>query len=185
MIDKDKVCLIISCMQKEFLPTLVSAQKLIDSCLWLIDFATHFDIPVIVANHKKLGEPVEGFLKFQGKVMSTELTSFSCLEDNETRKVIEATGRSQFLLAGAETHISILQSAVSFKKENRDSYVIRDTVSARNTIDHDTAIQRMDHLDIPIITREMLFFECVRYSEYPNYIDLSLKFLDQRYLRYQ
>ncbi|MBY0273076.1 MAG: isochorismatase family protein [Alphaproteobacteria bacterium] len=184
LIDKNKACLIISCMQKEFLPTLIDSQKLIDSCSWLIDFANHIQIPVVIGNHKKLGAPIEEFLQLSKTVKSTEMVTFSCLDDKNTKTMLEATGRSQFLLVGAETHISIYQSAVAFKKAKLESFVIVDAVSARNEVDHTTAIERLRQLSIPVITKEMFFFECLRSSAYPKYIDLSIKFLDQRYLRY-
>tara|TARA_A100000171_G_scaffold28205_2_gene26330 strand:- start:2355 stop:2912 length:558 start_codon:yes stop_codon:yes gene_type:complete len=184
LIKRNEACLIISCMQKEFLPTLIQAQKLIDDCFWLIDFACQMDIPVIIANHKKLGDPIKEFLSFSESIISTEMTTFSCLEDEITRKAIESTGRTQFLLAGAETHISILQSAQSFQERNIKSYVIADASSARSEIDHDVALKRMTLWGVPVLTKEMVFFECLGQSTYPNYMDLSLKFLDQRYLRH-
>lgn len=184
LINKDKACLIISCMQKEFLPTLKGAQALVDSCSWLIDLAGHFNIPVILVNHKKLGEPIETFLNYPSQIISTETMMFSCVEDEKIKKIILKTGKTQFLLAGSETHISILQTAHSFIGMNMDSYVIQDAVSARNEVDHKTALNRLNAWNIPVITKEMIFFELIRKSEYPNYINLSLKFLDQRYMRY-
>lgn len=183
LIDKDKTCLIISCMQKEFIPTLIEGQKLIDACCWMIDLASCFDIPVIIANHKNLGQPVDSFLKFSTDVITTEINTFSCFEDQATRSIIERTGKSQFLLLGAESHISILQSAVSFSQSNQKSYVIVDAISARNQIDHEMAINYCNQIAVPVLTREMVFFQYLRTSKYPSYIDLSLKFLDQRYIR--
>lgn len=183
LIDKEKSCLIISCMQREFIPTLIEGQKLIDNCCWLIDLASHFDIPVIIANHKNLGQPLEGFLKLSNKITTTETMEFSCLEDTTIRGVIEDLGRTQVLLAGAESHISILHSAFSFKKKKLEAFVVGDTISSRQKIDHELAINRLNQLNIPVVTREMIFFEYLRKSSYPNYMDMSLKFLDQRYIR--
>lgn len=183
LIDKDKACLIISCMQRDFIPTLINGQKLIDYCCWLIDLATSFNVPIIIVNHKNLGQPLESFLKFPGQVLTTESTTFSCLEDNETRNTITSTGRSQFLLAGAESHISIFQSAFSFIEKKQDCFTIVDGISARNIIDNEIALNRLNQIKAPLVTREMIFFEFIRNSQYPNYIDLSLKFLDQRYIR--
>lgn len=184
LVNKDEACLIISCMQKEFLPTLKNSQSLIDSCLWLIDFSSQFNIPVIILNHKNLGLPIDRFSEFSGSITSLEISTFSCLDDDHVLKLLNFIGKNHFLLAGAETHISILQSALSLTEQQKQAFVILDAVSSRNEIDHQTALKRLQQWDIPVITKEMLFFESIKNSEYPNYIDLSLKFLDQRYLRF-
>lgn len=183
LINNKEACLIISCMQREFLPTLIEGQKLIDNCCWMIDLASHFEVPSIIVNHKHLGQPLESFLKLSDKITTTETTTFSCLEDETTHNIIQQSKRTQFLLVGAESHISILQSAFSFTKNNQSVFVVADAISARSPVDHTMAINRLNHMNIPIVTREMVFFEYIRESTYPNYMDMSLKFLDQRYLR--
>ena len=50
-------------------------------------------------------------------------------------------------------------------------------------IDHIAALERIKYFNIQCVTKEMVFFELIRQSEYPNYINLSLKFLDLRYIR--
>lgn len=136
LIHKDHAYVIISCMQQEFLPTLLNAQNLIDSCHWLIDFCDAMGIPVLLANHKNLGKPLACFEQRQ-HVNTQEITTFSCLQDERTRTLLASTQRSQFLLAGAETHISILHTAYSFKEQNRETYVLCDASSSRNQGDHD------------------------------------------------
>ncbi len=183
LINNNNACLIVSCMQKEFLPTLIEGQKLIDNCCWMIDLASHFDVPVIIVNHKNLGQPLQSFLKLSNKITTTEITTFSCLEDDATRNVIQGSDRTQFLLIGAESHIAILQSAFSFTENNQQVFVVADSISARSQVDHTMAINRLNQNNIPVVTREMVFFEYIRQSSSPNYMDMSLKFLDQRYLR--
>jgi nicotinamidase-related amidase len=183
LISKENTCLIIFSMQREFIPSLKNGQNLIDSCCWLVDLAQHFNVPVFILNHKDLGTPISSIKNLAQKAVEIELTNFSCLEDDSFQKIFNTIAKTQFLLAGAESHISIFQSAISFKERDKNVFVIADAILARNEIDHNIAMKRLTLLNIPLITKEMVFFEFIRQSQYPNYIDMSLKFLDGRYIR--
>ena len=52
LINKDKSCIVIFGMQKDFIPSLIEGQKTIDSCCWLLDLANDLDIPAIIMEHK-------------------------------------------------------------------------------------------------------------------------------------
>jgi nicotinamidase-related amidase len=170
-------------MQKEFIPSLKNGQTLIDSCYWLADLAKHFNIPIIVINHKKLGEPLMSLKTLTSKEFHSEIIDFSCLNDQATKQHIKNLNKKQIILAGAESHISILQSAYDFIQSGYEVFIVADAIASRNQIDHDLSITRLNNLKASVVTKEMVFFEFLRNSEYPNYIDLSLKFLDGRYIR--
>jgi nicotinamidase-related amidase len=183
LIDKDNCSLVIFNLQRDFIPSLIHGQDLIDSCCWLADLAQEFQIPTTIIHHKKLGEPIQSIIKMSKNSSLHESTYFSCTKDKTTIEMLQKLGKKQILLAGAESHISILHSAVELKSLGFHPFIITDSITSRNLIDHTIALDRMKYFNIQCVTKEMVFFELIRQSEYPNYINLSLKFLDRRYIR--
>lgn len=183
MFDKNDICIIICNLQLDFIPSLINGQALIDSGCWLADLANSLDIPVVVLNHKRLGAPIDKLTQFSDNTQVHETIHFSVMDDDECLDMISKLNKKHLIFAGAETHITIFQSALELNKHDQHPVVIADASTSRNIVDHDTAIELLHHNHIPVITKEILFFNCLKNSEYPNYIDLSLKFLDKRYIR--
>jgi hypothetical protein len=183
LIERENTCLIMFNMLSEFLPSLVNSQKLVDDSIWLMDFVRTIGIPVISIEHKGLGGRLDTFNAFSDNIDFVEVTHFSCMQEKAVMDKLESKGKKQVLLAGAEAHISILQTVLEFKQTSYQCYVIADAMSSRNSVDYKRACNRLEKENIELITKEMFFFECLRQSEYPNYIDMSLKFLDGRYIR--
>jgi len=59
-----------------------------------------------------------------------------------------------------------------------------DAISAHFTIDRDVSLEKLRANGVNLVTKEMAFFEMLCHSEFPNYLDLSLCFLDGRYVRH-
>lgn len=176
-------CLVIFGMQREFIPSLVEGQKIIDSCCWMLDLANDLNIPAIVMEHKDLGEPLKSIYSINKNIKKCEVSYFSFFSEQEVKDSFLSLNKKHLILAGAESHIAIMQSAFEAKNYGIDPFVIADACTSRNVLDHEFALKRMNAKNINILTKEMMFFEFLRYSEYPNYINKSLKFLDRRYIR--
>lgn len=183
LIDKSKACLVLFNMQLGLIPLLYDGARLLHDCCWLADVSKTFDIPIIVIEHKKLGASAVSLKEVAASVLYLEKIYFDCLYHGDIRQAIESTGCSQFIIAGAESHVCIFQSALSFQQQNKEVFVVSDATSARSRADHDAALKRMEHEQITLVTKEMFFFELIRYSEYPNYNDTAMKFLDGRYIK--
>jgi isochorismate hydrolase len=181
LIDVHKACVLIFNLQREFIPSLERGQETVDSCCWLGDLATHFNVPVLILNHQDLGHPLESLIRVAPRAQSLDVTHFSCMDSQGVRDFLNASGRTQLLLSGAETHISLLQSA--FSLEEREGFVIEDASCARRPTDHELACRRLQAKGLPVVSKEMVFFEFLRRSTASDYMALSLKFLDGRYLR--
>lgn len=183
LLEKNSTCLIVFNMQLELVPLLTGGPQLLNDCRWLVDVAKYFELPTIIMEHKKLGESSKTLQEVAEKALYMEKTYFDFLIHDEILDKIEATGCNQFVLAGAESHVCILQSALGLKNNGKEAYVLMDVCSARNREDHHVALERMSKYGIHLITKEMFFFEIIRHSEYPGYIDLAMKFLDGRYIK--
>lgn len=183
LVQKDQVAVAIFNMQLEIVPLLEDGTNLLTNCCWLADVCRDLSIPHLVVEHKKLGKSSEALKEVATKATYVEKTYFDFLAHQDIRDSLESTQAQQIVLAGAETHVCLLQSALQLKAAGKTVFVLSDTCSARNQADHDAALARLQQHGIELITREMFFFELIRFSEYPQYLDLAMKFLDGRYIR--
>jgi len=183
LLEKNNTCLVVFNMQLELIPILMNGTQLLNDCRWLVDVAKSFDLSTIIIEHKKLGASSETLKEVAEKATYFEKTYFDFSKHENIRDQILNSGCTQFVLAGAETHVCLLQSALGLQKMGKEVYVLEDTCSARNKKDHKLGLKRMEKEGVHLITKEMLFFESIRHSEYPNYIDLAMKFLDGRYIK--
>ena len=183
LLEKQNTCLAIFNMQLDLIPLLTNGTKLLNDCRWVADVAKSLELPTIIIEHKDLGESSKTLQEVANKALYMEKTYFDFLNHDEIFEKIESTACNQVVLAGAESHVCILQSALGLKKRGKEVFLLMDTCSSRNLEDHKVALDRTSKHGIHQITKEMFFFEIIRHSEYPGYIDLAMQFLDGRYIK--
>jgi nicotinamidase-related amidase len=179
----DDVCILIFNMQLELIPLLHDGTKLLNDCCWLADVASTLGLPALIIEHEKLGDSSCALKEVAQQFPYYEKVYFDCTVQEHIANSIKERGRQQFVIAGAESHVCILQSVAGLQALGKDVFVLSDTISARNLVDHECALERLARMGANLITKEMFFFECIRYSNYPNYQPIAMKYLDGRYIR--
>lgn len=183
MIKQDQLVILVLNMQLELVPLLHNGTQLLHNCVWLTDVANHFGIKSFIIEHKKLGAGSKALADVAGEIEYLEKHYFDATAHEEILSKILATNAQQIVLAGAESHVCILQTAFGLKALDKKVYILADTVSARNLSDHELALKRANQNGIELISQEMLFFETLRQSELSDYRDTAMKFLDGRYIK--
>ena len=183
IIKSNTSCLIISNVQQELVTILHQGQKLIDDCCWLIEVAKALNVPVVILEHKGLGPTVDSIKKLTKQDHYIEMVRFSCLEDKNCMSIFNELKKEQYIFAGTEPHITIMQTASHFVEAGKKVFVVANSVSSRNNEDIQLAFPRLRKIGVELVSKEMVFFEWIEYSENPKYLDLSRKFLDGRYIR--
>ncbi|NKD55168.1 MULTISPECIES: isochorismatase family protein [unclassified Haematospirillum] len=183
LLQKEKASVVIFNMQLDLIPLLQNGTQLLNDCCWLADMCCDLQVPTRIIEHKKLGKLSRSLTEVAGKADYLEKTHFDFMEEPVAATAVEAAGQDHYVLAGAETHVCILQSAFRLQAQGKKVFLLADTCSARSRTDHEAALQRLGRSGIELITREMFFFELIRHSEYPNYLNLAMKYLDGRYIR--
>ena len=183
LINRDNVCLVIFNMQLELIPLLRNSYHLAHDCTWLADlFQTH-ELPIVFTEHKKLGQLLPAMTKIAPQATVLEKHHFSLHQEPHIVAYLLALNKKQLVFAGAESHVCLLHSAVALRSLGYEVYFVEDAMSARSDADNEAAKTRLLQQGFQLITKEMLFFELIEQSESPNYLDLSLKFLDGRYIK--
>ncbi len=81
--------------------------------------------------------------------------------------------RFRVLVCGIETHVCVLQTALDLAAAGFESYVAVDAVGARYSVDHETALRRMESAGVILTTTETAFFEWCRTAEAAEFKTIS------------
>ena len=79
----------------------------------------------------------------------------------------------KLLLCGIETHVCVQQTALDLIAADFDVFVCVDAVGSRYSIDHETAIRRMESCGVTITTTEAAMFEWCESSAAPQFKAIS------------
>jgi nicotinamidase-related amidase len=91
-----------------------------------------------------------------------EKIAFSCWGEPAFRQALTELERERVLIAGIETHICVLQTAVDLKQAGYTPVVIQDCTSSRRGNDKRIALHRLQAEGILISTCESILFELMR-----------------------
>jgi nicotinamidase-related amidase len=81
--------------------------------------------------------------------------------------------RFRVLICGIETHVCVLQTALDLTADGFGVYVAVDAVGARQAVDHETALRRMESAGVVLTTTEMALFEWCRTSARSEFKQIS------------
>ena len=77
--------------------------------------------------------------------------------------------RPTIVLAGCETHVCLLQTALDLLTEEMDVWVVTDACSSRTERNRDAAFDRLAGAGAELVTTEMVLFEWLRDCEHPHF----------------
>lgn len=83
-----------------------------------------------------------------------------------------AVERSSIVLAGCETHVCLLQTALDLLDDEFDVWVVTDACGSRTERNRDAAFDRLAGAGAELVTTEMVAFEWLRTAEHPAFADV-------------
>ncbi len=179
LLQKDKSSLILIDVQEKLTPLVINADQLVSSCEWLMRLASELDVPILVSEQYRqgLGQTIEPLRKLMPGITDIDKVHFSCARDPIFTKHWQMLNKKQAILAGIETHVCVLQTALDLNAAGTDVFVVVDAVSTRHPVDHQCALERMQQEGIHLVTREMVFFEWIERAGTSAFKALSQAFL--------
>ena len=81
--------------------------------------------------------------------------------------------RPNVVLVGMETHVCVGQTALDMLHAGLHVFVPVDAVAARNAVDHDTALRRLEQAGAVPTTAEAVAFEWARDASHPRFKEVS------------
>lgn len=181
LLNKERSGFLLVDVQEKLTPYVLNSDALIERCEWLSRLAKELSVPLVVSEQypRGLGHTVEPLRKITPNEKYIDKVHFSCYRDPSFVNHWQTLERQQVVIAGIETHVCVLQTAIDMVSSGLDVFVVVDAVSSRYEIDHKYGLKRMKQAGINLVTSEMVFFEWLKQAGTPEFKALSQSYLQR------
>ena len=162
-------------MQASMMPAIPNAQALIATAARLARGAKVLGVPVHATEHvsDKLGVTVPSLQPYLSASPNAVLQKrhFDGCREKASAALIP-TQRRQILVAGAEAHVCVMQTALSLLNRGLEVWVVTDACGSRHENDKAAALDRLSRAGAELITAEMALFEWLDGADHPQFRDV-------------
>ena len=162
-------------VQERLFPVIYNKESLERNLTVLIEGLRILKIPVLVTEQYKkgLGETIESINSLLVDAVHSEKIAFSCCDEPSVVEQIEISKKRFVIIAGIESHICVLQTAIDLKERGYIPVVIEDCVGSRKENDKKVAVERMKQEGVIVSTYESVLFELCRYAGSESFKSIS------------
>ena len=146
-------------VQEKLVPLITDAAALVRNVAFLVDAARTLDVPVQCTEQypRGLGPTVAELARRLPE--RPDKVAFSSCAVPAVVESFRRAARPKVVLAGIETHVCVLHTALDLLALDFRVYVAVDAVGSRYRIDHDTALRRLEQAGAVLTTAETCVFE--------------------------
>jgi nicotinamidase-related amidase len=160
-------------VQEKLIVKIPSAETLIRNIAFLIDGARLLSVPVMATEQypKGLGPTVAALaerLPERPQKLAFSSCALASVPDGFRR-----LGRSRIILAGIESHVCVLNTALDLLAADFRVYLPVDALASRFAIDHETALRRLEKVGAILTTVETVLFEMTGGADHPQFKKVS------------
>lgn len=165
--------LLIIDVQEKLVPRILDAGALVRNVAFLIDAARLLELPVQCTEQypRGLGPTVPELAKRLPE--RPDKVAFSCCAVPAVVDGFRRDARPKVLLAGIESHVCVLHTALDMLTANFRVFIAADSVASRYPVDHEFALRRLEQAGAVLTTAEGAVFEWVGRSDAPRFKDVS------------
>lgn len=172
MLERSTTALIVVDIQDVLMPkeAAVTAAFKASACK-LIHCAQCLELPIVVTeqNPEKLGGTNETVLETLGDGPRLSKMEFGCFANTGFCEALEATGCTQLLVTGMETHICVMQTILQGIELGHEMFVVRDAVASMHKADYKAGLYRMAQAGAQLVSAQMAIFELLRAAGTPEF----------------
>ncbi|MGO1461616.1 MAG: isochorismatase family protein [Oleiphilaceae bacterium] len=171
LIKAEQSALLLIDVQEKLMPAITHGQEVVSQCVSLATTAGLLGIPVLATEQlpEKLGPNVESVKELCHHTLAKY--HFDACPDGLVDNLPE--GRQHIIIAGCETHVCMMQTALSLLDAGYKVWVVADATGSRNEFDRDVALDRLSVSGARIVTVEMVAFEWMRHCKHPAFRDVQ------------
>jgi nicotinamidase-related amidase len=161
-------------VQEKLVPLIPGRDALVRNIAFLIDAARSLQMPVAATEQypKGLGPTVPELARRLPERPSK--TAFSSCAVPSVVEGFRGAARPKVVLAGIETHVCVLHTALDLLALDFRVYVPVDAVASRYAVDHEAALRRLERAGAVLTTSETCAFEWVGGAGHPQFKAISL-----------
>ena len=165
-LDRDTSALLVIDFQSRLMPAIEDSAPVVANARRLLDAAALLDVPVLFTEQNANGlGPTMPELRMEKSGLFHKMTFDACRMPGFLDAL--PAGRN-LVVAGCETHVCVLQTVLGLVAAGRHVSLVRDAVGSRRAESKETAIRRLEHHGVEIVTTEMVVFEWLRTAEDPR-----------------
>jgi nicotinamidase-related amidase len=165
LLAREKSQLLIVDVQDKLIEAVTGKDRVVDRCIRLVRAARALDVPITVSEQYPQGlgptvDPIRDSLANAAFV--ADKVEFSCLRSDQLRERLHGLrrgGRAQVVLAGIETHVCVLQTAIDLEAQGFEAFVVADAVGSRSKDSRKLALARLAKAGADVVDSEMVLFE--------------------------
>ncbi len=151
------------------MPAIAGGDEVVANGGELLAAAEELGVPVLSTeqNPKGLGPTVSDLTRPEGDhSVVAKMTFDSCRAPG----VMDGLPPGHHIvMAGAEAHVCVLQTALGLLDRSRRVYVAADAIGSRRPENKEAALRRLDRAGAEIVTTEMVIFEWLGTAEDPAF----------------
>lgn len=173
-LDRSSAALLLVDMQEKLLPAIIGTPTLVWNASRLVRAAGLFDIRIDVTEQypQGLGRTDPAVLASTDPIRHDK-NAFSAAACVDLIAQWSDAGTRQIVVAGIESHVCVLQTALDLLSEGYDVFVVADAIGSRNQLDHETAVRRMRDEGATVLTTESVLFEWCETAAHDQFKALS------------
>ena len=162
-------------VQERLFPHIQNNEELEKNLITLVKGLKLHEIPFIINEQYKkgIGETIPSLKELVEEYPHFEKTTFSCCGNEDGLAAIKATGKKNVILAGIETHVCVLQTALDLLENGLQPVLVTDCVNSRKESDKQMAITRLVQAGVIPTTYESLLFELTVNAKHPVFKEIS------------
>jgi nicotinamidase-related amidase len=178
LMNRNDTGLLVIDLQTKLLDKIPHKDKIIPKTLLLVEGAKILGIPVFATEQypKGLGPTVPELAELLADKL--EKISFSCGSLAEVTGFFKSRLVKKILLAGIETHVCILQTAMDLMEKGFDVYLAVDATGSRHEPDREWALRRMETAGVILTTVETALFEWTEKAGTPEFKEISRRVVE-------
>lgn len=153
-------------VQEKLFPHIHNSKTLRKNLSVLIRGLKILEVPLMVTQQytKGLGPTVGPLSKLLNEYPPIEKKAFSCCDEPRFAEALALKGKKFVIIAGIETHVCVLQTAIDLLENGYQPVVVTNAVASRSPGDKRTALKRMWQEKVLLTTCESILFELARVS---------------------
>ncbi len=173
LLSREQSVLLVIDAQTRLLDAIPHQERLVWNLRRLVSAAQVLGIPRLATEQypKGLGPTVAPLVDCLGPI--PEKLTFSAAGCRELIDRLEEHTPRQIVVAGAETHVCVLQTALDLISAGYEVILPVDATASRFDLDHQTALRRMETSGVSLVTTEGALFEWCQIAGTPEFKQIS------------
>lgn len=161
-LERDKAVLVVIDVQEKLCVAMDETvlKQVVKNVGILLESAAELNIPVLVTEQyvKGLGATLPELKEKAAAASCSEKMAFSCCGSSDFVSTLKASGRTQVIITGMETHVCVLQTVIELREAGFIVHLVKDAVMSRSKQNWQTAVHAMTLTGaVPTSTESVLF----------------------------